>query len=72
MLMRGELLRTIQILGLVSIVALVCAPTAYAYLDAGTGSLILQILLGGVAGILVGWKFFWHRLRAWLVGWRKK
>lgn len=35
---------------------------AYAYLDPGTGSLILQIILGGVAGLLVAGKLFWARI----------
>ena len=33
-----------------------------AYLDPGNGAMILQILLGGVAGIAVIWRMFWHRL----------
>ena len=36
---------------------------AYAYLDPGTGSMILQVLLGGVAGMLVIGKLYWHRLK---------
>ena len=32
------------------------------YIDPGTGSLILQILLGGVAGIWVILKLFGHRI----------
>ena len=39
------------------------ANDAYGYLDPGTGSMILQIFLGGAAGILIGWKFFWHRIK---------
>ena len=35
--------------------------TAHAYLDAGTGSMILQLLLGGVAGIALVGKLYWHR-----------
>lgn len=35
-----------------------------AYLDPGTGSLFLQILLGGVAGLLVILKLFWRRMLA--------
>lgn len=34
---------------------------AYAYLDPGTGSMILQILLGGVAGVALVGKLYWHR-----------
>jgi hypothetical protein len=32
-----------------------------AYLDAGTGSLILAALAGGVAGVGVLVKLYWHR-----------
>lgn len=35
---------------------------AYAYLDAGTGSMILQVLLGGFAGLALVGKLYWHRL----------
>jgi len=33
-----------------------------AYLDPGTGSLILQVLVGGVAGIAVTFKLWWSRV----------
>jgi hypothetical protein len=39
----------------------VSAP-AYAYLDPGTGSMLLQLLLGGVAGALVVGKLYWARI----------
>ena len=38
--------------------------SAHAYLDPGTGSLILQILLGGIAGLVVAIKLYWHRFLA--------
>ena len=34
----------------------------YAYLDPGSGSMFLQVLLGGVAGIAVIVKLYWRRL----------
>jgi hypothetical protein len=37
--------------------------TAHAYIDPGTGGMLLQLLLGGVAGGLVILKLYWHRLR---------
>lgn len=40
---------------------------AYAYLDPGTGSIILQLLLGGVAGGLVIFKLYWVRLKSFFV-----
>ncbi len=32
---------------------------AFAYLDAGTGSMILQAILGGIAGLVVLGKMYW-------------
>ncbi len=34
----------------------------FAYLDAGTGSMILQLLLGGVAALVVTAKLWWDRV----------
>ena len=56
-----------------AVVALLIGATtspAYAYLDPGTGSIILQVLLGGVAGLALAGKFYWHKLLR-LVGRRK-
>jgi len=33
------------------------------YLDAGSGSLIMQALAGGVAGVAVVGKLYWRRLK---------
>ncbi len=35
---------------------------AHAYLDPGSGSMVLQLLLGGVAALGVVIKLFWHRI----------
>lgn len=35
-----------------------------AYLDPGTGGMLLQIILGGVAGLAVAGKLFWHQLKS--------
>ena len=37
---------------------------AVAYLDPGTGSMLLQALLGGVAALGVIARLYWHRLTA--------
>jgi hypothetical protein len=37
--------------------------TVHAYLDAGTGSMIMQLLLGGLAGLAVILKLFWGKIR---------
>lgn len=36
---------------------------AHAYLDPGTGSMLLQVILGGVAAVGVAIKLYWHKLR---------
>lgn len=37
--------------------------TAFAYLDGGTGSVILQTLFAGVAGILAIVKLYWYKIK---------
>jgi hypothetical protein len=34
---------------------------AQAYLDPGTGSMVLQLLLGGVAGAAIAGRFYWDK-----------
>jgi len=38
------------------------APVALAYLDPASGSMLLQLLLGGVAGLALVAKLYWHKL----------
>jgi hypothetical protein len=40
------------------------AVDAQAYLDPGTGSMLLQVLLGGVAAVAVALKLYWYRILA--------
>jgi len=54
--------RSIHVLSFLAIVLSSTAMPAYAYLDPGTGSMILQLLLGGVAGLALAGKLYWHRL----------
>ena len=44
------------------------ARPAYAYLDPGTGSYILQIIVGVVLGAAIAVKTFWFRIKAALAG----
>ena len=37
-----------------------------AYLDPGSGSVLLQALLGGVAALAITGKLWWHRLLTFL------
>ncbi len=44
-------------------VALLATPTpAAAYLDPATGSMILQIAVGGLLAVLATTRLYWHRL----------
>ena len=47
------------------------APVALAYLDPASGSMLLQLLLGGVAGLALIAKLYWHKLLS-LFGLRKQ
>lgn len=37
---------------------------AFAYLDPGTGSMILQIIFGGIAGLMVVGKLYWAKFKS--------
>ncbi len=44
-------------------VLLLCADPVLAYLDPGTGSMMLQVILGGIAAVGVALKLYWHKFR---------
>ena len=48
---------------IVILLALATEPV-FAYLDPGTGSMLLQVILGGVAAVAVATKLFWYKIRA--------
>lgn len=48
-------------LAMATIAVGISTSSAHAYLDPGTGSIILQVLLGGVAGIALALKLYWHK-----------
>lgn len=50
-------------IAILTIVCLLMATPAYAYVDPGVGSMLVQLLTGGVAGALVLLRLFWNRLR---------
>ncbi len=45
--------------------------SAHAYLDPGTGSIILQAIFGALAAIVLALKLYWHKFLK-LLGIRKK
>jgi hypothetical protein len=48
---------------LVAASLLLAAGPAFAYLDPGTGSMLLQVILGGIAAVGVALKLFWYKIR---------
>jgi hypothetical protein len=44
---------------------------ALAYLDPGSGSMLVQLVLGGVAGLVLIVKLYWHKLLR-LIGLRSR
>ncbi len=48
---------------IVTILFLLYMTDTEAYLDPGTGSMLLQVILGGVAAVGVAVKLYWHKLR---------
>jgi len=55
----------------VGVLLLLVFSNAWAYLDPGTGSMMLQVILGGVAAVGVAVKLYWHKLRV-VIGLGKK
>lgn len=49
-----------------TLLSLIPASTAYAYIDPGTGSYMLQILLAFFLGALFALKMFWKNVKAFL------
>ncbi len=47
---------------LISFILFIFAKNSYAYLDPGTGSYILQILIASVLGALFAIKVFWRKI----------
>jgi hypothetical protein len=54
---------TFQIACCVLLIGSVFTPEAHAYIDPGSGSVLLQLILGGIAGIGVVAKLYWGRAK---------
>ncbi len=48
------------------------AAPAHAYLDPASGSMFLQMILGGLAGIAVVVKLYWHKILGFFGGKKKE
>lgn len=45
-----------------AVLALAFAQDALAYFDPASGSLVLQMILGGIAGVALMVRIYWHKL----------
>jgi hypothetical protein len=50
-------------IGFAYVLLFITSEPAFAYLDPGTGSMLLQVVLGGFAALGVALKLFWHKIR---------
>ncbi len=62
------MLRSVFIIVLVTILPV---SNVYAYLDPGSGGMLLQLLFGGVAGAIAITKLYWNQIKTKICG-RKK
>ena len=58
------MVRVFHVVAPVAAILLAFEPPAYAYLDPGSGSMMLQVLLGGFAAVGVAARLYWHRVTA--------
>ena len=45
------------------ILMIASAPAAHAYIDPGTGSYVIQLLIAALAGIAVAIKIYWSKIK---------
>jgi len=60
----------ITALGSLALISIIYSP-AHAYIDPGTGSLIIQGIIGAIAAIGVTLKLYWHKLKVLFTGKKK-
>jgi len=58
--------RSIRLLAIILLLELIITSDVYGYIDPGTGSYILQMLIAAMLGILFSVKIFWTRIKAFL------
>ena len=58
----SSVMKTLALASLVGLLLLVFERPAAAYLDPGSGSMLLQVLLGGFAAVGVALRLYWGRI----------
>jgi len=62
----------LYMVALVALLTLGATDNAYAYIDPGAGSMLLQMLVAGVAGALFTIRIYWQRVKAFFQVYLKK
>mgnify|MGYP001241528570 FL=1 len=57
---------------LILLISILLTGSAHAYLDPGTGSIILQAILGFIAATIATASFYWNKLKLFLTKLFKK
>lgn len=57
-------LNPLKVISLTLVALFVLCTDSQAYLDAGTSSYILQIIITGIVAVVVGVKSFWYQIKA--------
>lgn len=59
---------TLRILALAALLQIALTAQASAYIDPGSGSFFVQMLLAGILGAGMAIKAYWHRIKAFFGG----
>ena len=54
--------------GILVMSSLILSLPAYGYIDPGTGSLIIQSIIGAIAAVGVTLKIYWHKIKVFFSG----
>ncbi len=55
----------LSVLLLAAFSLLISTDTSFAYIDPGSGSMILQVLIASILGILTAVKIYWHKIKSY-------
>ena len=64
--------RLLTIVGTAFAILLISPAPAWAYLDPGTASMILQVVISVLVGAAVAIKIYWNKVKDFFIGFRKE
>jgi hypothetical protein len=59
--------KTIKYTIMFVILGTVCVPNSWAYIDPGTGSMLVQAAIATIAAIAVGVRYYWRYIRSFFL-----